>query len=62
MLLSLVQMGANYHKQMQQLKPAKRIIAMLEQAGMFLMKNKLNHAIDIMSGNSAAIHKLIQET
>ena len=55
-----MQMGANYHKQMQQLKPAKRIIAMLEQAGM-LDENKLNHAIDIMSGNSAAIHKLIQE-
>ena len=55
-----MQMGANYHKQMQQLKPAKRIIAMLEQAGM-LDENKLNHAIDIMNGNSAAIHKLIQE-
>ena len=58
--IKLMQMGANYHKQMQQLKPAKRIIAMLEQAGM-LDENKLNHAIDIMSGNSAAIHKLIQE-
>lgn len=58
--IKLMQMGANYHKQMQQLKPAKRIIAMLEQAGM-LDENKLNHAIDIMNGNSAAIHKLIQE-
>ena len=57
--IKLMQMGANYHKQMQQLKPAKRIIAMLEQAGM-LDENKLNHAIDIMTGNSAAIHKLIQ--
>ena len=58
--IKLMQMGANYHKQMHQLKPAKRIIAMLEQAGM-LDENKLNHAIDIMNGNSAAIHKLIQE-
>ena len=58
--IKLMQMGANYHKQRQQRKPAKRIIAMLEQAGM-LDENKLNHAIDIMSGNSAAIHKLIQE-
>ena len=58
--IKLMQMGANYHKQMQQLKPAKRIIAMLEQAGM-LDENKLNHAIDIMNGNSAAIHKIIQE-
>ena len=58
--IKLMQMGANYHKQMQQLKPAKRVIAMLEQAGL-MDEQKLNHVIDIMNGNSQAIHKLIQE-
>ena len=58
--IKLIQMGANYHKQMQQLKPAKRVIAMLEQAGL-MDEQKLNHVIDIMNGNSQAIHKLIQE-
>lgn len=58
--IKLMQMGANYHKQMQQLKPAKRIIAMLEAAEL-MDEQKLNHVIDIMRGDSKAIQKLIQD-
>ena len=57
----LIQMGLNYSKNMQDLKPARKIIAMLEQNEM-LDEAKLGYAIDLLNKNPQAINKLVTES
>jgi len=57
----LMQMGLNYNKNMESLKPARKIIAMLEQNEM-LSEEKLGFAIDLINKNPQAINKLINES
>ena len=59
--ISLMQMGANFTKKMQQLKPNLKIVKMLENNGL-LDQGKLNHLIDLHKQNPAAITKLIKES
>lgn len=56
--IRLIQMGANYYKKVEQLKPAQKIIAMLESKEM-LDESKLSFAIDLLNKNPQAINKLI---
>lgn len=59
--IKLIQMGMGYHKTMEQIKPHKKAIAMLEQNGL-LDTTKLNFAIDLMNKNPKAIQKLISDS
>lgn len=59
--LKLIQMGMGYHKSMEQLKPTKKIISMLENNDM-LDESKLSYAIDLINKNPQAINKLIAES
>lgn len=56
----LMQMGASYYKQMEAMKPHRKVIAMLEQNGM-MDEAKLNYAIDLLNKNPNAISKLVSE-
>lgn len=56
----LIQMGANYYKQVSQLKPAQKVIAMLEKNEM-MDESKLSFAIDLLNKNPQAIHKLVAD-
>lgn len=56
----LMQMGANYYKQMETIKPHRKMIAMLEQNGL-MDEQKLNYAIDLLNKNPNAISKLVAE-
>lgn len=58
--IRLVQMGMGYHKTMEQMKPHKRVIAMLEKNDM-LDEEKLSYAIDLINKNPQAISKLVQD-
>ena len=60
-LVRLAQMGANYTKKMQALKPNLQLMRMLENNGL-LDESKLSHLIDIAKGNPAAIQKLLHDT
>jgi len=60
-VIRLMQMGANYQKKMQQLKPNLRLMKMLENQGL-LDEAKLNNLIDISKKDPAAIAKLIKES
>lgn len=57
----LMQMGANYNKKMQQLKPALKVIKMLENNDL-LDESKLSYLIDLDKKNPDAIKKLIKES
>lgn len=59
--IKLIQMGMGYHKSMEQMKPHKKAIAMLERNNM-LDEDKLNFAIDLMNKNPQAIKKLIADS
>lgn len=59
--IRLMQMGMNYSKTMAELKPARKIIAMLENNQM-LDEDKLSYAIDLLNKNPQAINKLISES
>lgn len=59
--IKLIQMGMGYHKSMEQMKPAKRIIAMLENNDM-MDEDKLSYAIDLINKNPKAISKLVSES
>lgn len=54
----LIQMGANYYKKVEQLKPAQKMIAMLEQHQL-MDEEKLSFAIDLLNKNPQAINKLV---
>lgn len=58
--IRFIQMGANYYKKVEQLKPAQKIIAMLESKDM-LDESKLSFAIDLLNKNPQAIHQLISD-
>lgn len=57
----LMQMGMNYSKKMEQLKPVQKVIAMLENNDM-LDESKLSYAIDLLNKNPQAISKLIADS
>ena len=57
--IKLIQMGANYYKKVEQLKPAQKVITMLEKAGM-LDEQKLSFAIDLLNKDKGAIAKLVE--
>lgn len=56
----LMQMGANYHKKMQGMKPHLKVIKMLEQNEL-LDEGKLSYLIDISKKNPEAIKQLLKE-
>lgn len=57
----LMQMGANYNKKMQGLKPALKVIKMLENNDL-LDESKLTYLIDLDKKNPEAIKKLIKDS
>lgn len=57
--IQLIQMGANYQKKMQTIKPKMRVLQTLERHQ--VDDAKLNYALDLLSGNKEAIHKLVTE-
>jgi hypothetical protein len=57
----LMQMGANYQKKMQALKPNLKIVKMLDKNGL-LDESRINHLIDLATNNPAAIAKLIKDS
>lgn len=59
-VIRLMQMGANYSRKMQELKPLKVMEDTLAKSGLN-DPAKLNKAIDIMSGNKDAIRSLMKE-
>lgn len=60
-ILSLMQMGANYHKKMTSLKPSLKILKTLEKNGL-LDESKLGYLIDLSNKNPEAITKLIKDS
>lgn len=57
--VKLMQMGANYTREMQKLAPQRKLLMMLQTNG--LDENKLNFLIDLDKKNPEAIKKLIQD-
>jgi hypothetical protein len=57
----LMQMGANYQKKMQALKPNLKIVKMLDKNGL-LDANKISNLIDLANRSPAAIAKLIKDS
>lgn len=57
----LMQMGANYNKKMQGMKPSLRILKMLENNNL-LSEEKLAFLIDLDKKDPAAISKLVKES
>lgn len=60
-MVRLAQMGANYTKKMQALKPNLQLMRMLENNGL-LEESRLSHLIDIAKGDPKAIQKLLHDT
>lgn len=60
-VIRLMQMGANYSRKMQALKPNLRMMRMLENKGL-LDEEKLNYLIDLNDKNPKAIQKLLHES
>jgi hypothetical protein len=58
--IKLMQMGADYTKKMQALKPHLGVMKALEKNEL-LNKDKINHLIDIAKGKPAAINKLLKD-
>jgi hypothetical protein len=58
--IRLMQMGANYSRRMQEIKPLKAQDAMLREHGLH-DPVKLSELIDISKGNPAAIQKLLKD-
>lgn len=57
----LMQMGANYQKKMQALKPNLKIVKMLDKQGL-LDETKIANLIDLASKDPAAIAKLVKDS
>lgn len=57
----LMQMGANYNKKMQALKPNLKLMKMLENNGL-LSEEKLSYLIDLEKKNPDAISRLVKES
>lgn len=60
-IISLMQMGANYHKKMASLKPAMKVMKLLERHDL-MDESKLSYLIDLSKKNPAAITKLIKDS
>jgi hypothetical protein len=58
---ALMQMGANYSKKMQALKPNLKLLKTLESAGL-LSQEKISYMIDLMGNAPGAVNKLIKES
>lgn len=58
---ALMQMGANYNKKMQALKPSMKIMKLLESNGL-LDESKLSFLIDLEKRDPAAINKLVADS
>lgn len=59
--VQLMQMGANYHKKMQALKPNLQLMKSLETAGL-LSQDKIDFLIDVMAKKPEAISKLVKDS
>jgi hypothetical protein len=59
--VELMQMGANYTKKLQALKPHLKMVKMLENQGL-LDEQKLSYLIDLSKGNSDAVQKLVKDS
>lgn len=59
--ISLMQMGANYNKQMSALKPNLKFVKMLEKHDL-LSEEKLSFLIDLGKKDPAAINKLVKDS
>jgi len=60
-VISLMQMGANYHKKMSEVKPARQVLKLLEDNGLTDLKD-INFLIDIHKRNPEAITKLLKDS
>lgn len=58
--ISLMQMGANYTRKMQELQPYRKVMLMLENNGL-MDEGKLSYLIDLDKKNPEAIKKLVKE-
>lgn len=58
--LSLMQMGANYTKKMQDIQPHRKVLMLLEDQGL-LDQAKLSYLVDIHNGDKAAVTKLLKD-
>ena len=59
--IKLMQMGANYHAKMASLKPARKIVKLLENNEL-LDERKINYLIDLHSQNPQAINQLLKDS
>lgn len=59
--ITLMQMGANYHKKMAALKPSLKMVKMLENHNL-LDEDKLSFLIDLDKKNPEAVKKLIKDS
>jgi len=59
--VQLMQMGANYTQKMQQLVPHRKLLVMLENAGL-MDEGKLSFLIDLEKRNPEAIKKLVKDS
>ena len=60
-ILTLMQMGANYHKKMSALKPTMKMVKLLERHGL-LDETKLGYLIDLSKKDPAAIQQLVKDS
>lgn len=59
--ITMIQLGANYTKKMQSIKPNLKLIKMLQNNNL-LDENRISHLIDVSKGDKAAISKLIKDS
>lgn len=59
--ISLMQMGANYTRKMQELKPYRKVMLMLQNNGL-MDEDKLSFLIDLDKKNPEAIKKLLKDS
>lgn len=59
-VITMVQLGANYTKKMQAIRPGLKLIKMLENNNL-LDEGKLSHLIDISKGDKNAISKFLKD-
>lgn len=59
--VKLMQLGANYGKKMQELKPVRKAVAMLENAGLLGNEADLSLLISIKNGDKEALKKYMKD-
>jgi len=60
--IQLIQMGANYNKKMQEIKPALGVVQALKEAELLDNQEKLNQLIDIAKGDKEALKSFIKQS